>query len=43
MEWAKQMAAEELINIVSIAKPTIHEFMLLIWLKINLGIMWTCL
>ncbi len=27
MEWAKQDVVKELINIDSIAKPTIHEFM----------------
>ncbi len=44
MEWAKQNVVEELINIASIVKPTIYaNLCLIVWFKINLSIMSTCL
>jgi hypothetical protein len=43
MEWAKQNVTEELINITSTTKLQLMNLCLIMWLKINLGIMWTCL
>jgi hypothetical protein len=43
MEWAKQNATKKLINITSTTKLQLMNLCLIMWFKINLGIMWTCL
>jgi uncharacterized membrane protein len=43
MEWAKYNATKKLINIASIANLQLMNLCLIIWFKISLGIIWTCL
>jgi hypothetical protein len=44
MEWAKKKNAQEkLINMASTIKLQFMNLCLILWFKINLGIMWTCL